>query len=126
MPAEIDRAMEMVAEALGRYSFRSASEKLLQASIAEVLAKHDLSHRREHPLPGTGTIDFYLPPARLGIEVKTKGSLADVTRQVSRYLRDDAVGGLLLVTTRHGHDALPATLHGKPLGVFVLMGGLTG
>lgn len=123
---QLEESLLILAKVLERYSFRAGREKPLQAAIAKVLTEHEVEFRREFILDAAGTLDFFLPPSGLAIEVKVGGSLAEVTRQVSGYLRTEAVAGLLLVTTRDRHRVLPTTLHGKPLRVLFLTGGLTG
>ena len=50
------------------------------------------------------------------------GSLAQATRQLFRYAAQPSVTGVLLVTTRYAHRALPETMEGKPVGVLCLAG----
>lgn len=51
------------------------------------------------------------------IEVKTKGSRAEVVRQLDRYAAHDQVTGLLLVTSLAKLRVMPSTLRGKPVSV---------
>lgn len=63
--------------------------------------------------------------AGVGIEVKIKGSAADVLRQLERYAKCEEITELVLVTTKSSHLRMPATLNGKPLTVIpFLEGGL--
>ena len=93
-----------------------------------------LQVRREVALAGAGgghqkggRADFCVadtPGGRSGlvvaVELKVAGTLAEVTRQLFRYAEDAGVCGVVLVTTRARHDALPDTLLGKPLRVVVV------
>lgn len=102
-----------------RYSY--ASEAELQAGLAEVLASHGIAFEREVELGAEDRIDFLLPDG-LGLEVKVKGSLAQVTRQLHRYAQQEAISGLLLVSTRMQHRAIPRDLNGKQVGYLHLGG----
>jgi hypothetical protein len=57
----------------------------------------------------------------IGVEVKCKGSLAAVTRQLDRYAAQDSVSALLLVTSRAQLIYQPASLGGKPVRVVHLL-----
>jgi hypothetical protein len=68
---------------------------------------------------GTGSrLDLLL--GRIGIEVKVKGTPANVARQLQRYAGSDRVDALVLATTVHTHRAMPATLGGVPVHVAYL------
>ena len=108
-----------IREVLAGYRFRFASERDLQDGIARVLAGAGLAHRREAPLGEAGTIDFLV--GDVGVEVKIKGALAQVTRQLHRYAEEPAVRELLLVTGSAQLDRLPRALCGKPLDVLHLL-----
>ena len=109
-------------DVLAGYRFRFASERDLQDGIARVLDDAGIAHRREAPLGPlgrAGTIDFLV--GDVGIEVKIKGALAQVTRQLHRYAEEPAVRELLLVTGSAQLDRLPRALCGKPLDVLHLL-----
>lgn len=60
----------------------------------------------------------------IAIEVKVKGQVAEVLRQLRRYANHERIQGLVLVTTRRLHAAsMPAEMNGKPLAV-AMIGGL--
>ena len=110
---------EEIRAVLAGYRFRFASERELQDGIARVLDSAGLSHRREATLNDAGTIDFLV--GDVGVEVKIKGALAAVTRQLHRYAEQPLVRELLLVTGSGRLDRLPSSLCGKPLGVLHLL-----
>lgn len=76
--------------------------------------------QREVVLTARDRPDFMVGP--LAIELKVKGSPADVARQLMRYAEHPSVGAILLVTTRSSHRAMPAQMCGKPVRVLYLMG----
>jgi hypothetical protein len=101
-----------------RFSFTTESE--LQAGIAEVLRGASIHFDREFCLLPKDRIDFMV--GDVGIEVKTAGSLAGVTRQLFRYSESPLVGSLLLVTNRIAlHSHLPVEMNHKPLRVLRLV-----
>ncbi|MGZ3416739.1 MAG: hypothetical protein ACXWUG_14755 [Polyangiales bacterium] len=105
---------------LRSHRYRFTTERELQAGIALVLQNQGVAFTREAVLD-EGTIDFLV--GSIGVEVKIKGSLPDVTRQVHRYLQSPRVESLLLVTTRAGLARLPAIISGKTVRAFHLVTG---
>ena len=104
---------------LRAHRFRFVVERELQQGIDQVLGAADLPVRREVSLGQAGVIDFLI--GDLGLEVKTSGSLAAVTRQLHRYAQHPAIAELLLVTSRMQLARLPATMNGKPIHVVHLL-----
>lgn len=98
-----------------------ANEAELQAQLASALTAAGYDVEREVVLDdGASRIDLQV--GRIGIEVKVKGSLPDIRRQLARYARDKHLDELILVTTRAAHHGIPATLGGKPLTLCSLVG----
>jgi hypothetical protein len=95
-----------------------SDEKQLQASLFELLQQELPEVAREVTISPRNRIDFLA--GSLGIEVKIKGSLAAVTRQLWRYSLTPAVSELILVTTVPEHAAQPAEMNSKPLFVVLL------
>lgn len=102
--------------------YRFCSEKELQASLAVVLEEDGIVFRRECRLSERDQIDFIV--GDVGIEVKTKGGLADLTRQVVRYMKSEEIGSVLVVTTLPRLAKLPASFGGKRIYVLTLLGSL--
>ena len=105
-----------------------ANERDLQEAIANALTGQlppGVHAAREHVLTKRDRLDFlvgYNPmwtatPLGTAIEVKIDGSLSDLTRQLFRYAEHPAISGLLVVTTRSRHRALPPLILGKPIAV---------
>jgi len=106
-----------------RFSFQDEIE--LQDGIAEVLTKAGIPFEREVILSPKDRIDFMVAPAGTGVEIKIKGSVTEITRQIHRYAQLPAITGLVLVTTRMRHINLPMEMAGKPVRVVVIMAGLS-
>jgi hypothetical protein len=103
---------------LSQFRGQFSDEKQLQASLFELLQQDLPEVAREVALAPRNRIDFLA--GSLGIEVKIKGSLAAVTRQLWRYSQLPAVNELILVTTVAEHTRQPNEMNGKPLFVVLL------
>lgn len=107
---------EDLASALRGYRFNFNTEDELQQGIARALDNEQVSYEREAILTGRDRIDFLC--GRIGIEVKTEGSRADVLRQLHRYCGLDKIDELILVSRKHRHSlGLSESLRGKPVHV---------
>lgn len=107
------------------WEYRWRNERDLQDGLEVVLreARWQPKLRREVRLNHADRIDFVI--GDLGVEVKVDGSLATVTRQLHRYAQVEELAGVLLVTTRAAHLAVPRELNGKPIVVARLIGGIS-
>jgi hypothetical protein len=106
-----------------RYAIGSEIE--FQNGMARVLESNALSVEREKDLGKEyGRIDFYLPGANIGIELKVKGGPSEVIRQVHRYAQCPAINALILVTGRARLASLPDTINGKQIVKVTLWEGL--
>lgn len=110
---------EHIWEILHQHRFRFTSERDLQDAIAEALTNADIPHEREYPLSRQDRPDFIVGE-NLALEVKIKGGLTAVTRQLHRYAQHERVHAILLVTTRANHRRLPATMNGRRVYVLHL------
>lgn len=108
-----------IAALIRAHKFSYHDEDALQAGIAAMLAKAGVAARREVRLKH-GRID--LLAGKVGIETKVAGSPSDTAFQCGRYLADDQLDGLVLVTNRVRHLYIPDSMHGKPLIVVTLVG----
>jgi predicted SpoU family rRNA methylase len=113
-----------ISAALQARRFRHTNEKELQDGIESVLTEIGARFEREKQLGPKDRVDFFVK-AGIALEVKIKGSLADVTRQLHRYAEHDQVQSILLVTAKARLGALPETLRGKPVRVVALLGGIS-
>jgi hypothetical protein len=117
----VDQLVSTVERVLRTHRFRFAGERELQAGIDQVLRAAGLNVTREAALGDAGTIDFLIDD--LGLEIKVRGTRADVTRQIHRYLQHDAIRGVMVVTTRAELARLPSTISGKPVFAHHLVSG---
>lgn len=102
-----------------RYSY--SGEKELQDGIAAALDSSGVEYSREFPLSAADRLDFMV--GMIAVEVKIKGTRADALRQIHRYAQHDAVGGIVVVTTKARHLDMPTSLNGKPVCVASLLEG---
>lgn len=108
---------EDVAALLRGYRFYYSNEEKLQRGITEALREVGLEVEREVRLPGRrGRIDM-LVDERIGIEVKVKCPLAQLERQVRRYLSAEQIEGIVVVAMTPRHYGLPTEIAGKPVEV---------
>lgn len=119
--------LRKVVALLARYRFVAHDEHALYVGLEEALTKGGVAYEREKPLTTKGRItsrlDFYLPEDRTAIEVKVQGSPGDILRQLERYQRDEAVDGLLLVTTVSRFTLIPDMIEGKRAMAYRIHGG---
>ena len=106
---------------LRAYRYGYSDEATLQCCIAGVLDAHSVEFEREHRLDARNRLDFLV--GSVGIEVKIGGSRNDLIRQLHRYAQFDAIGELLVVSSRMRLTSLPEALNGKPIVSLALLGG---
>jgi len=106
---EIVRMLQASAE-----QHRYTNEKELQDSIGKQLTESGVPYEREAWLGEQDRIDFLLE-GTCGIEVKTKGSLTEVMRQLHRYSCSPRLKSLVLLTDKRKLLILPPNMSGKPL-----------
>lgn len=100
---------------LGDYRLPMGSELRLQNEIELILQQNGVQYLREHRFDPVDRIDFLV--GDVGIECKIGGSRANVLSQLTRYAEQDAVSGLILVSTRHTHRFSARELCGKPFHI---------
>lgn len=110
-----------VVAALAAATLTYTDEVALHEDMSRVLTAAAIPHEREVRLTPRDRIDFLCDDG-VGIEVKVAGSLAAVTRQMTRYSSHDDVHSLVLVTTRAAHHAIPRTFGGVPVALYSLIG----
>ena len=114
-------ALEL-ARFLESFRYTAGSEAHLQDGIAESMSLAGLRFEREVELARGDRIDFLA--GDLGVEVKVKGGLSEVTRQLHRYAQSPRIAQLLLVTNALKLARVPKSLHDKPVHVAALFGGI--
>jgi len=108
---------------LSSHRYRFSSERDLQNGIDEVLQTSGLSYRREFSLGVSDRPDF-LVHGGIAIEVKIKGSISELIRQISRYATHNDVSAILVVGTPHWIPRVPEIINEKPVRPFRLLGSL--
>lgn len=113
----------LAAEMLEAHRFNISSESELHVALRSLFEQGGFEPRSEVVLSGADRIDFLLRLG-VGVEVKVKGSAAEIARQLQRYAGHDVIRELTLVTTLRRHQSLEgATFHGKRVRVVRLVGG---
>lgn len=107
---------------LGGYRFRFVTETDLQNGIEQALIENRIPFVREKPLSKQDRPDFMING--IAVEIKIKGTLASVLRQISRYADHDAVAGILVVGTPRWIPTIPRAINGKPVSSLRLIGSL--
>lgn len=113
-----DQIVAAVRRAAARLRF--TTEAHLQEGLARLFAEAGIDARPQARLSRRDRPDFLI--GTVAIEVKVKGSPAEVRRQLARYVSHDAVTAVVLVTRRARHRELAGQLGGKPVHVVWLSG----
>lgn len=106
----------------GRRTLRYTTERNLQDALVALFAAAEIPAEREHRLSGTDRPDFLI--GGVAVEVKIKGSSAELERQIRRYAAYPEVTGIVVVTNRARHRGMPAQIDGKPVQVVFLSAGV--
>jgi len=100
----------------GRYSYRQETQ--LHLGLEAAMRHAGINPVPEVRLNARDRIDFVVD--RVGVEVKIKGTVDSLHRQLMRYADSDQLDELLVITTDPHHRDLPPTLNEKPLTVLVI------
>lgn len=113
--------LDSVVYFLRNYRYRYTQESQLQEGVEQTFGlREDWRFLREHALSPRDRPDFWFPEQGAAVELKTAGSLSQVTRQLHRYACLPAVKGLVLVTPLRRLCSLPGALAGVPVRVAYL------
>lgn len=111
--------IESIASIFYRHTFNHTCELDLQNGVEQVLRADRVDFRREVVLGPCDRIDFMVGHG-IGVEIKVKGTLTSVSRQIHRYLGYDTLNSLVLVTTISRHQRMPPTMRNKIVNVCYL------
>lgn len=111
--------MQAIAATLGMFRFRFSSEAQLQIAIEQALHARGILARREVVLAPGDRVDF-VADGDIAVEVKIKGTFANVAEQLQRYAASPSIACVLLATTRRQLIAMPDTFCGKPVRCVLL------
>jgi hypothetical protein len=109
--------IETVIGALKKHRFSLVRESDTQREIGQVLLKTGISFIPEYKLDEKNRIDFLIEGFH-GLEVKIKGSPADIYKQCVRYCHFEKIKNLILVTNKS--MGVPSEIGGKPVYVVLL------
>lgn len=112
-----DDLVSQIAGILSDITTWPKDEKQLQQWTQDRLAVAGIDFRREVK-SGSGYVDFVI--GRTAIELKVRGSLLKVTRQVIRYLEDDRFDMGIIVSTKPFQGGLDLGQLSKPIHVIEL------
>jgi len=115
--------MDLIEASLRRRRFRFTSETILQEGIEAGFTADGLHFQRHRRLAPGDIPDFIVSDDHL-VEVKMKGSLGNLTRQLFRYAAHDQITHLVVVVTMRSLGNLPEDIFGKPLRVILLNGAI--
>ena len=104
---------------LSNQAYTITEERLIQDKIEAVLNTKKVQHLREAHLTKRDRIDFLV--GTIGIEVKLKTPVTQVTRQLHRYAQSDLISELLLITTSPSLAQIPKEFNNKPIHVLLLI-----
>lgn len=114
-----DMDLEELVKLLRSYNIPFATEAKMQATVAAILERAQVSFEREKILSRQSRIDF-LVAGGIGIECKIDGSYSDVARQMIRYAGSPQINSLVLLSSRASNlmstskDPVESVM-GKPL-----------
>ena len=111
---------EQVVALLDQYQFRGKDEYDYQTAIETILEAAGAGVLREERLGPHDRIDFLI--GSVGVEVKTKGTVPGIIRQLGRYAKSDRVDDLILASSQIRLLALPPAIHGVPITPVLLRG----
>lgn len=108
------------------FRYRFSSESDLQEGIEKVLRACNISYVREHSLSDTDRPDFIVGSlgGDIALEVKTKGTFAQLLRQAARYAAHPRVSAVLAVGSPRWLDQMPTAIDGTPVRALRLLGSL--
>ena len=107
---------------LESYRFHFVTEKDLQDGIEKALKENGIDCQRETSISKASRPDFLVDG--IAIEVKIKGQLSQLLRQIDRYAVQDDVKGVLVVGTPRWIHAIPQRLCEKEVRSLRLIGSL--
>lgn len=103
--------LETLHMALAGHAVTTDNEAELSDAVRRLLDARGIRYETEVRLDARDRLDFLV--GTVAIELKVKGSLAALLRQLDRYARHERIDSLLVATTLRRLTYLPAALHGK-------------
>lgn len=100
-------------DAIAGHGFVTSTEAELGEHVAYCLEAAAVKYEREVILDARNRLDFLV--GGVAVELKIKGGVASLLRQLDRYAQFEQVQAILVVTTRRQLCGLPSRLRGKPV-----------
>lgn len=117
-----EQRCEHLVDLIKSYRYTYTDEYGLQQQIFDMLTQAGYPATREKFIRRIGRLDLAVGP--IAIEVKVYGAVANLIRQVARYLGSPEIQGVVVVSTVARHGSVPATIKGKPVRTALLLGDL--
>lgn len=105
---------ERLCRALRGHGLAPTTEAEFQQAVCRLLQKGGVGFA-EQVIDGRNRYDLVMVEGGVVLELKIKGTLARLIRQLDRYAKREDCQFLVVVTTRRQLLRLPASLHGKPV-----------
>lgn len=109
----MNASAESILRAFDGFAVRAVEESDLQEAVARILRGSRVEFDEQVQLAPGERIDFMC--GSVGLELKTKGGVSPLLRQLHRYAAHERVSALIVVTTRRALAALPRAIGEKPL-----------
>jgi hypothetical protein len=111
---ELERALTAITASFEGVRITPENEKEMGDAVERLLTRAGIHFGRECRLSGgKDRLDFAI--LGVAVELKMKGGLADLLRQIDRYLAHPDVRAVVVVSTLRRLSALPQMLRGKPI-----------
>lgn len=113
--------LEDILGALRRAKVRYATELGLHLDLAKALADAGIPSVSEHRLSGKDRVDVVVrtEAGLVAVEVKVRGSVDEIDRQVARYAAHDEVAAVVIVSPLMRHSGVAREVCGKPVHVVI-------
>jgi hypothetical protein len=94
------------------------TEAELSAAVASLLSRAGIEFEAEVRIDARSRLDFLV--GRVAIELKIRGGLSALIRQLDRYAQSDRIDAIAVVTTSRRLGGVPSELRGKPITVICM------
>lgn len=106
----MDNYCEVLKLALAGVNAPSRFEIVLSRLVRNALEAHHIDYRAEVRLSEHDRLDFFIPSPGVAIEIKVKGSLSALLRQIHRYAAHEEIKEIVVVTNQRRLLKLPGEM----------------
>lgn len=113
--------LDEIARQLDGFVYRVGDERELHDGLLAAFQRLNMRVAHEVRLDRFSRIDFTIGVGspRIGVEVKTRGSVVAIAEQLIRYAHREDISGLLVITTRARHvGQFGDAFNGKPVKLY--------